>query len=271
MSRKAKIVIRNLTKAFYKKQGSVTALDDINLTINDGEFVCLVGPSGCGKSTLLRILAGLENPSIGEFTIATDGEERPFNRWCSRKEVSFRGSLSKRMWHLDLKCAICRKNCKRANGVLFEKNWSRKIFIPLSERAIWGMKQRVSIARAFANDPEILLMDEPFAALDEQNKFILQEELLSIWSETGKTILFITHSIDEALLLSDRILLMSSQPGKLFKKLLSICHVREKLKTYEKTRLWQDNLWKYGSTCRKKYSVQDEKMNRKGEVRWRSG
>ena len=79
MSRKAKIIIRNLTKAFYKKQGSVTALDDINLTINDGEFVCIVGPSGCGKSTLLRILAGLENPSIGEFTIAiaTDGEERP--------------------------------------------------------------------------------------------------------------------------------------------------------------------------------------------------
>ena len=82
------------------------------------------------------------------------------------------------------------------------------------------MKQRVSIARAFANDPEILLMDEPFAALDEQNKFILQEELLSIWSETGKTILFITHSIDEALLLSDRILLMSSQPGKIIREII---------------------------------------------------
>ncbi len=91
MGRKTKIIIRNLTKAFYKKQGSVTALDDINLTIEDGEFVCFVGPSGCGKTTLLRILAGLEHPSIGEFTIETDGEDVPFSRWYFRKEALFHG------------------------------------------------------------------------------------------------------------------------------------------------------------------------------------
>ena len=126
-----------------------------------------------------------------------------------------------------------------------------------------GMKQRVSIARAFANDPEILLMDEPFAALDEQNKFILQEELLSIWAETGKTVLFITHSIDEALLLSDRILLMSSQPGKIIREIMLICHDREKLRIYGKILLWPDSLLKSGNICKKKFNGQDEKRNEK--------
>ena len=220
MSRKAKIIIRSLTKAFYKKQGSVTALDDINLTIEDGEFVCIVVPSGCGKSTLLRILAGLENPSIGEFTIATDGENRPLQSmvfqergiipWLTvEKNVAF----GLEMRHLP------KKLIKERTAYYLKKTGLEKFSSLYPKELSGGMKQRVSIARAFANDPEILLMDEPFAALDEQNKFILQEELLSIWSETGKTILFITHSIDEALLLSDRILLMSSQPGKIIQEI----------------------------------------------------
>ena len=132
------------------------------------------------------------------------------------------------------------------------------------------MKQRVSIARAFANDPEILLMDEPFAALDEQNKFILQEELLAIWAETGKTVLFITHSIDEALLLSDRILLMSSQPGKILRKSMWICRVREKWRIYEKIRLWPESLLKFGSIYKRKCNIQGKKRIEKerfhGEV-----
>ena len=115
------------------------------------------------------------------------------------------------------------------------------------------MKQRVSIARAFANDPEILLMDEPFAALDEQNKFILQEELLSIWSETGKTVLFITHSIDEALLLSDRILLMSSQPGRIIRG--NHCRYAASAKNggyTGKSGNGRTDLLKFGNICRKK-------------------
>jgi len=220
VSTRAKIVIRNLTKAFYKKQGSVTALDDINLTIKDGEFVCLVGPSGCGKSTLLRILAGLETPSIGEFTIATDGEGRPLQSMVFQEKgiipwltVEKNVAFGLEMRHLP------KKLIKERTAYYLKKTGLEKFSSLYPKELSGGMKQRVSIARAFANDPEILLMDEPFAALDEQNKFILQEELLSIWSETGKTILFITHSIDEALLLSDRILLMSSQPGKIIQEI----------------------------------------------------
>ena len=141
MSRKAKIIIRNLTKAFYKKQGSVTALDDINLTINDGEFVCIVGPSGCGKSTLLRILAGLETPSIGEFTIAiaTDGEDRPLQSMVFQERGIIPWlTVEKNVAVRTQNASYAEKIHKRAYGVLFEKDRSRKIFIPLSERAIWG-------------------------------------------------------------------------------------------------------------------------------------
>ncbi|MFS0576889.1 ABC transporter ATP-binding protein [Sporosarcina sp. 179-K 3D1 HS] len=220
MGRKPKIEIRNLTKAFYKKQGSVTALDNINLTIDEGEFVCLVGPSGCGKTTLLRILAGLENPSIGDFSIATAGEDRPLQSMVFQERgiipwltVEENVAFGLKMRHLP------KKLIRERTDYYLKKTGLQKFSSLYPKELSGGMKQRVSIARAFANDPEILLMDEPFAALDEQNKFILQEELLSIWAETGKTVLFITHSIDEALLLSDRILLMSSQPGRIVEEI----------------------------------------------------
>lgn len=217
---KAKIIIRNLTKVFYKKQGSVVALDDINLTIGDGEFVCLVGPSGCGKTTLLRILADLENPSIGEFTIATGGEGRPLQSMVFQERGIIPWLTVKENVAFGLKMRHLPKHVVKERTSYYLKKTGLEKFSSLYPKELsGGMKQRVSIARAFANDPEILLMDEPFASLDEQNKFILQEELLSIWSETGKTVLFITHSIDEALLLSDRILLMSSQPGKIVKEI----------------------------------------------------
>ncbi|BAQ09629.1 sulfonate/nitrate/taurine ABC transporter [Bacillus sp. OxB-1] len=220
MGGKTKIAIQNLTKAFYKKQGSVTALDNINLTIDEGEFVCLVGPSGCGKTTLLRILAGLESPSIGDFTIATAGEDRPLQSMVFQERgiipwltVEENVAFGLKMRHLP------KKLIRERTDYYLKKTGLQKFSSLYPKELSGGMKQRVSIARAFANDPEILLMDEPFAALDEQNKFILQEELLSIWEETGKTVLFITHSIDEALLLGDRILLMSSQPGRIVEEI----------------------------------------------------
>ncbi|UOR10544.1 ABC transporter ATP-binding protein [Halobacillus amylolyticus] len=216
MNEKPKISIQNLTKAFYKKGSSVTALEDINIDIKDGEFVCLIGPSGCGKTTLLRILAGLENPSIGEFKIAQGKKDRPLQSMVFQERgvipwltVEENVAFGLKMRHLP-KPVVKERTAYYLTKVGLDK------FAKLYPKELsGGMKQRVSIARAFANDPEILLMDEPFGALDEQNKFILQEELLNIWSETKKTVLFITHSIDEALLLSDRILLMSSQPGKI--------------------------------------------------------
>ncbi|MET3575481.1 ABC transporter ATP-binding protein [Bhargavaea ullalensis] len=211
-----KIRIRNLTKVFYKKGESVTALDGVSLDIHDGEFVCLVGPSGCGKTTLLRILADLEHPSAGEFSIKADKEDRPLQSmvfqergvipWLTvRDNVAFGLQMRK----------LPKKIIKERTDYYLNKTGLMAFADRFPKELSGGMKQRVSIARAFANDPEILLMDEPFAALDEQNKFILQEELLQIWAETKKTVLFITHSIDEALLMSDRILLMSAQPGRI--------------------------------------------------------
>ncbi|MFC5650968.1 ABC transporter ATP-binding protein [Paenibacillus solisilvae] len=216
MTREIKISINHLTKAFYHKKRRVTAFEDVSLQVEDGEFVCLVGPSGCGKTTLLRILADLEQPSAGEFHIRQTNSGKPLQSmifqqngiipWMTVREnaaigLTFRHSPAQLVkervdYYLD-----------KVGLLQFANHYPKELS--------GGMKQRVSIARAFANDPEILLMDEPFAALDEQNKFILQEELLNIWEETKKTVLFITHSIDEALMLSDRIILLSAQPGKI--------------------------------------------------------
>lgn len=216
MESKPKISIHQLTKVFYKKENSVTAIENISLDIEDGEFVCLVGPSGCGKTTLLRILAGLENQSSGDFTIEKSDLDRPNQSMVFQERgilpwltVEENVAFGLTMRHLP-KSQITERTTYFINKVGLTK-FSKMYPKELSG----GMMQRVSIARAFANDPEILLMDEPFGALDEQNKYILQEELLSIWSETKKTVLFITHSIDEALYLSDRVLLMSAQPGNI--------------------------------------------------------
>jgi NitT/TauT family transport system ATP-binding protein len=216
MTREIKISINHLTKAFYYKKRQVTAFEDVSLQVEDGEFVCLVGPSGCGKTTLLRILADLEQPSSGDFHIKQTNTNKPLQSmifqqngiipWMTVREnvaigLTFRHSPAKLVqervdYYLE-----------KVGLLQFANHYPKELS--------GGMKQRVSIARAFANDPEILLMDEPFAALDEQNKFILQEELLSIWEENRKTVLFITHSIDEALMLSDRIILLSAHPGKI--------------------------------------------------------
>lgn len=215
-----KILINNITKVFYKKNNNVTALDQVSLNISEGEFVCIVGPSGCGKTTLLRILAGLETTSIGEFEILQGKENRPLQSMVFQERgiipwltVEENVAFGLKMRHLP------KEIIKDRTDYYLRKVGLEKFSKLFPKELSGGMKQRVSIARAFANDPEILLMDEPFAALDEQNKFILQEELLSIWEETKKTVLFITHSIDEALLLSDRILLMSSQPGRIIKEI----------------------------------------------------
>lgn len=211
-----KISVRNLTKVFYKKSGNVVALNNVSLDVKDGEFVCLIGPSGCGKTTLLRILAGLEKASAGEFEIKKSGENKPLQSMIFQEKgvipwisVEDNVAFGLKMRHLP------KAHIKEQTQYYLEKVGLSQFAKLYPKELSGGMKQRVSIARAFANDPEVLLMDEPFAALDEQNKFILQEELLSIWQETKKTVIFITHSIDEALLLSDKIMLMSSQPGRI--------------------------------------------------------
>ncbi|WP_174612947.1 ABC transporter ATP-binding protein [Virgibacillus ihumii] len=219
MAQQSKIAINELTKVFYKKNESVTALKDVNLHIADGEFVCLLGPSGCGKTTLLRILADLEKPSTGTFKIHQSDNSKPLQSMVFQERGVIPWQTVEENVAFGLKMRHVPKKMVKEKTDYYLKKVGLKQYGKLYPKELsGGMKQRVSIARAFANDPEILLMDEPFAALDEQNKFILQEELLSIWGETKKTVLFITHSIDEALLLSDKVLLMSAQPGQIVRE-----------------------------------------------------
>ncbi|RSM44651.1 ABC transporter ATP-binding protein [Amycolatopsis balhimycina DSM 5908] len=208
------IAIRSVTKTF----GELTALDDVSLDIADGTFLSLVGPSGSGKSTLLDLLGGLATPTSGEVLIDGRPVRGPgldrgvvFQQYAlfpwrtARANVEFGlegGSLGKR------------QRAERAREYLalvglsgFEDRYPHELS--------GGMKQRVAIARSLAYDPAVLLMDEPFAALDAQTREQLQEELLRIWRRTGKTIVFITHGIDEAVYLGQRVAVLTSRPGRL--------------------------------------------------------
>ncbi|MNI25008.1 Taurine import ATP-binding protein TauB [compost metagenome] len=221
-----KIRVEGLSKHYETRRMTTKALDNISLDIPEGQFYSLVGPSGCGKTTLLRILGGLERHSEGHLSILQEEtsktqtmgapssrplasmvfQEQSIFPWMNvRDNIAF--GLKARGLSRPLRLDIAERFIHKIGLSGFEK--------ALPHQLSGGMKQRVSVARAFANDPEILLMDEPFGALDEQNRLVLQEELLRIWEETRKTVLFITHSIDEAILLSDRIVVMSARPGRI--------------------------------------------------------
>ena len=210
-----KIRLQNLSKSFQTAGGTVVALDDISLDIPTGSFFMIVGPSGCGKTTLLRILAGLEAPTSGTIEISAPAANRPGNSMIFQGDSLF-------PWMTVFENAAyglsMRKRPKaeiaETVGHYLSRTGLTQFANAYPHQLSGGMRQRVSIARAFANDPDILLMDEPFSALDEQNKLLLQEELLRIWEETRKTVLFITHSVDEAVTLGDRIMIMTAQPGR---------------------------------------------------------
>jgi len=207
------IRIRNLVKSF----GALTAIDDVSLDIAPGEFFTIVGPSGCGKTTLLRILAGLEHASSGTVEIdVPPGSGRPENSmvfqgdsilpWMTVWQNAAYGLRMRR---------VPRATVKEVVAHYLDRTGLTRFADYYPHQLSGGMRQRVAIARAFANDPQILLMDEPFSALDAQNKLLLQEELLRIWEEHKKTVVFITHSVDEAVLLGDRVMVMTAQPGRL--------------------------------------------------------
>ncbi len=209
-----KIVIRGLTKEFVTKDRIVTAVKDVDLTINEGEFVCIVGPSGCGKTTLLRILADLETETRGEICITHSDPSKPLNSMVFQEQSIFPWMNVRKNIGFGLRCRrVGNKIIDQTVDQYIQMIGLQKFADAYPHQLSGGMKQRVSVARAFANDPEILLMDEPFAALDEQNKIMLQEELLKIWEAERKTVIFITHSIDEALILADRVIIMTSHPG----------------------------------------------------------
>lgn len=199
----------------YFGTGGFVALDGITIDIPQGEFFVIVGPSGCGKTTLLRILAGLDRESEGKVDVRQVDPSRPTN------SMIFQGdSLFPWMTVYDNAAYGLRMRKVAENEVMDTvRLWLERIGLwrfrdRYPHQLSGGMKQRVSIVRAFANDPEILLMDEPFSALDEQNKLLLHEELLRIWEATKKTVVFITHSVDEAVTLGDRIMVMTANPGR---------------------------------------------------------
>jgi NitT/TauT family transport system ATP-binding protein len=211
----ASVDIVNLRKEFGTGPDRVVAVDDVSLSIARGEFVCIVGPSGCGKSTLLRILAGLEHQTSGTITVDAAG-------WAVQNAMVFQESglfpwmnVSKNVaFGLMTRGVASSEIADRVEGALKLVGLSRfRNHYP--HQLSGGMRQRGAIARAFVTDPSMLLMDEPFAALDAQNRTILQAELVRIWEETGKTVVYITHSIEEALLLGDRTIVMTAQPGRI--------------------------------------------------------
>jgi NitT/TauT family transport system ATP-binding protein len=218
-----KVTLRGLRKQFEVKGRVIEALAGVDLDIRAGEFFCIVGPSGCGKTTLLRILAGLETETAGSIDVSYDpASDRPLNSMVFQEQSIFPWMNVRDNVAFGLKARGLSKQERYAVADPFVRKVGLEGFADaLPHQLSGGMKQRVSIARAFANDPEMLLMDEPFAALDEQTKLLLQAELLRIWEETRKTVLYVTHSIDEAIVLADRVLIMSARPGRI-KEILDV-------------------------------------------------
>lgn len=215
------ISVNNLTKTFPSNTdnvGLITAYQDLSFQVKTGEFLCILGPSGCGKSSLLRSIAALDKPSRGKLHISTSHkgaeanigmvfQERGLFPWMSvTQNIRFLLENNPRINSHDIDDIvdhyITKVGLKKFSG-----------YFP--HQISGGMKQRVSIARSFANDPDILLMDEPFVFLDYQTRITLQELLLDIWQESEKTVVFVTHDIEEAVLLADRIIVMTAHPGRI--------------------------------------------------------
>jgi len=214
------LTIEKVGKAYETPTGSVEAMQDVSLEVGEGEFVSIVGPSGCGKSTLLEIVGGLIEPSGGEVKI--DGRlvkgTDPAIGIVFQQESAFpwRSVAENVEFGLEMSGVATDERRRRAHEMIELVGLSGFADRYPSELS-GGMRQRVAIARTLVMEPEIILMDEPFGALDEQTRLILGEELLRIRSATNATILFITHSFDEALLLSDRIVVMTARPGRVKK------------------------------------------------------
>ncbi|MBR3608156.1 MAG: ABC transporter ATP-binding protein [Lachnospiraceae bacterium] len=219
-----KLKIDNIYKEYDTRNGKTIALNGVNLDIKENEFICVVGPSGCGKSTLLNIIAGLLEPTSG--SVFLDGKK--IEGTGVERGVVFQGYalfpwrtvLQNVMFGLEIKKMpkaqaeeIARKYIKAVGLEGFEHSFPKELS--------GGMRQRVAIARAYAVNPEVLLLDEPFGALDAQTRVQLQTELLNTWQNEKKTCFFITHDVDEAIILAQRVIIMSARPGRI-KKIVDI-------------------------------------------------
>ena len=220
---KAKLELSGIRRVFRTNRDEVVALESLDLDIAHGEFLCVVGPSGCGKSTLLNLLAGLDKPTAG--SIRLDG--RTINGIGTERSLLFQ-ELALFPWltvrqnvEFGLRMKGVPRALRRSRALEFLKlvnleNFHGHCIHQLSG----GMKQRVALARSLAVEPEILLMDEPFAALDAQTRDNLHDELERLWQETGKTIVFITHNVREAVRLGDRVIVLTPRPGRIRREFL---------------------------------------------------
>ena len=214
------IEVKNINKSFEgKKKDELSVLENINLTINDGELVCLLGPSGCGKTTLLRLIAGLDQPTSGEIVANGEVVKKPsgdraviFQQyslfpWLTvLQNVTFGLEMTKKDSNEE-NIAAAERYLKSVGLIDFKDSYPHELS--------GGMKQRVAIIRSLLNHSPILLMDEPFSALDMQNRHKLQEQLIGVWKRFENTIVFVTHDVDEAVYLADKIVILDKNPGRI--------------------------------------------------------
>jgi len=210
-----------LSKTYLTRQGEVAAVQSTDLTFNDREFVCIVGPSGCGKTTLLKLIAGLLQPSTGEIHY----DHEPLNGQQHTAMVFQEQGIFPWMTVLDnvafgLEMQGISRDKRRAQASEFLGKVGLAAFTHNYPHELsGGMRQRVAILRAFLADPQVLLMDEPFGSLDSQTRLVMQEELLRIWKEYRKTVIYVTHDIAEAILLGDRVVVLSGRPARVLQEI----------------------------------------------------
>lgn len=218
MQASCSIIVEGVTKEYGEGKSRLTALDNINITVRAQEFVALLGPSGCGKSTLLRIIGGLARPTCGRVIV--DGTEvngpgpdrgMVFQSYTLFPWLTVQGNIE---------FGLREKGMSAPERTLVARRYIDLVGLRGFENAFpkalsGGMKQRVAIARALANDPEVLLLDEPFGALDTQTRSLMQELLLEVWEQFHKTIVFVTHDVEEAIFMADRVVIMTARPGRI--------------------------------------------------------
>ena len=216
------IEVKNICKTFKsKKSDQLSVLENINLTINDGELICLLGPSGCGKTTLLRLIAGLEQPTSGEIVANGEVVKKPSgDRAVIFQQYSLFPWLTV-LQNVTFGLEMTSKASKAENIAAAERYLTSVGLIDFKDsyphELSGGMKQRVAIIRSLLNHSPILLMDEPFSAVDMQNRHSLQEQLIGVWKRFENTIVFVTHDVDEAVYLADKIVILDKNPGRIAK------------------------------------------------------
>ena len=213
-----KVSIQGIEKKYNTRKGEVVALNGVDFEIKENEFICVIGPSGCGKSTLLNIIAGLLEPTAGQVLVDGNpikgtGTDRGvvFQQYALFPWLTVRKNVE---FGLKLK-GMSKEECEAVSTKYLKMVELEKFADSYPKELSGGMKQRVAIARAYAMNPEVLLMDEPFGALDAQTRTQLQTELLKAWEEENKTCFFVTHDIEEAIVLATRVVIMSARPGRI--------------------------------------------------------